>query len=698
MGTILLVDLSRESVSTVPTEKYREWGGGHGLGSALFWDYCKDKTITDGRDPKNVVVVAASPFCGTNVPSAGGRCEVVGVAVGQYPINWFTRTNFGGRFSATMKYAGYDAIVLMGKAKKPVWLDIRNHEVAIRPAGKLWGTDTKTLQQTLWQQLLEETGGMEGWYRLPGTKGPEYSTQKPAILCIGPAGENQVGGGCLIHDSGNGAGQGGLGAVWGSKNIKAIAIQGSQEIPVADSAALVEARFHTKEYYGADNDEPDVSAWAILGQNAKPVIFAEEMPKKRRVQSCQGCISGCRARFNIGYGNEASCQETSWYSHYAIKWTKGDHKKVFEIVFKAADLCNQMGLNTYPNGVGLEWLEELWHEGLVGPGKQIDSQLDWSKIGSLEFAEEYIKALAHGRDIGALVADGWVQGAIKAGREEDWRTGKLLYPYWGVPEHGYDPRAELEWGYETIMGDRDMNSHCLNMIFWFCTLAVMGGYPPTIPADKLAVLVTDKMKPWVKGPEALDYSTANMYSDDVIDLVRWHTFYSRFWKNSALLCDFRWADLFNTNTPDWVGASGTDRAGEQVFWNAVTGENLSFNDGVERGRKIWTLDNAIWALQGRHRDMVHFADYIYDQDNDHGEFPIYMWPCRNEKGEWAYTNIMHRRLDRDKFDDFKTRYYAKDGFATDTGWPTRSTLEELDLGHVADELERHDRLGREVKA
>jgi len=700
MGKILLVDLTAGTTDVVATEKYREWGGGHGLGAALFWDYCKDKTITDGRDPKNVCVVAASPFSGTNTPSAGGRCEVVGVGVGQYPVNWFTRSNFGGRFSATMKYAGWDAIVLMGKAKEPVWLDIRNHEVRIRPAGKLWGMNTRDLQRKLWNQLVEETGGMEGWYELPGENGPEHSTQKPAILCIGPAGEHQVGQGCLVHDSGNGAGQCGLGAVWGSKNLKCIAIQGSLEVPIANPAALVQARFDAKKYYAADDDKPDRRHWGPFGVPARPIIFYDQPNDKRRVQACQGCINGCRARFNVGYGNEVSCQETEWYTKFALKWCKGDREKAGEIIFKAADLCNQLGLNSYLMGHGLDWLAELHHEGALGPGRQIDSRLDWSKIGSLEFAEELLTALAEGRDIGALLADGWVQGAIKAGREEDWRTGKLPWAYWGMPEHGYDARAELEWGFETIICERDMNSHSINWVFWFVNLSMIWGYRPRITAEKLARLVTDKMKPWVSGPEALDYSTANMYSDAVMDLVRWHTFYSRYWKNSCLLCDFRWADLFNTNSEDWSGATGSEKAGEQVFWNAVTGENISFNDGIERGRKIWHLDNAIWALQGRHRDMMVYADYIFDKDSEAGAggLPYFMWPCRDDKGKWQYTNLLGRNIDRDRFEDWKTRFFKKEGLAVDTGRPTRSTLEKLGLSHVADELEKHDRLGREEPA
>jgi len=181
-----------------------------------------------------------------------------------------------------------------------------------------------------------------------------------------------------------------------------------------------------------------------------------------------------------------------------------------------------------------------------------------------------------------------------------------------------------------------------------------------------------------------------------MQLIRWHIHYSRFWKNSALLCDFRWADLFNPNTEDYHGATGSDEAGEPIFWNAVTGDSLSFADGIELGRQIWVLDNAIWTLQGRHRDMVQFADYIYDQPFTKGEIlPFYFWPCRDEQGVWRYQDIMNRSLDREKFENWKTRFYELEGCDPDSGWPTRMVLEKIQLGHVADVLEKHNRLGKE---
>jgi aldehyde:ferredoxin oxidoreductase len=158
----------------------------------------------------------------------------------------------------------------------------------------------------------------------------------------------------------------------------------------------------------------------------------------------------------------------------------------------------------------------------------------------------------------------------------------------------------------------------------------------------------------------------------------------------------RWPDFYNTNTPDQRGATASDDAGEHVFWNAVTGDGITFEEGIERGRRIWNLDNAIWTLQGRHRDMVHFAPYVYETRFEKGElFPFYMWPCRDARGQWEYTDVMGRKLDKQKFEEFKTIFYRLEGWDVESGWPTRKLLEGLGLAVVADTLEQAGRLGKE---
>lgn len=705
-GKILRLDLTNRKVTVLDTEAYRSWGGGHGLGAALFWEFCKDKTITDGRHPANVCCVAASAVCGTGVPSATGRTEVVGVGVGYDGINWFTRSGFGGRFSTMLKYAGFDAIVIEGKADRPVWIDIRNEMVAIRDASGLWGADTWATQLEIWKLMGVETGTRNGWIALDDLEGAPKresgdagrTTQKPAIVAIGPAGESS-GHGALIHDAGNGAGQGGFGSVWGSKNLKAISVIGTGSIKIANPMALIKAREVLKTRYITSYEQPDFRQWSRVGGLAKPLTQAPIPTEDRRPQACQGCVNGCRSRSNLGYGNESACQETFWYNEFIQKVAKTP-AEMGELSLKVADLCQKYGINTFVLQPGLPWLEHLHEAGLLGPGKKIPSSLPWDQLGTFEFAEKLVHALATGTDIGKDLADGFVPAARKWGREEDLHTGVLQFSYWGCAEHGYDPRAELEWGYGSLMGDRDTNTHCFNFMFTTVSAALAYALPIRVDAKELVAIQARKLAPYAQNrPEVFDFSDRNMYSEAVAQLVRWQQHYCRFWKNSALFCDLKWPDLVNTNTPTMEGATGSDDAGEHVFWNAVTGDNMTLVDGIRLGRRIWNLDNAIWTLQGRHRDIVQFAPYIYETKYEKNElFPFYMWPCRDEKGDWAYTDLMGRAMDRKGFEQWKTTFYRLEGWDTRTGWPTAKTLAELDLGFVTETLRAANRLGKEETA
>ena len=129
-GKILRVNLSNKSIGAIATEKYIEFGGGHGIGSAIFFDLVGDQLPFEAFDPRNLIIMITSPFSGTNMP-ASGRCEVQGLAPMLYPIEWFGHSNFGERFTAQVKHAGWDGIVVDGAADKPVWINIVDDKVAI---------------------------------------------------------------------------------------------------------------------------------------------------------------------------------------------------------------------------------------------------------------------------------------------------------------------------------------------------------------------------------------------------------------------------------------------------------------------------------------------------------------------------------------------------------------------------------------
>ena len=687
-GKILRINLTSRQITTMPTSRYEEWVGGHGMGSAIFFDLVKDKTI-DGFDPANVVTMMTSPLSGTLVPAGAGRTEVQGIGVQSYPIGWFTRSNFGGRFSTMLKSAGWDGVVLEGKADKPVWLDIRDGEVQIRDCTplSLWGKDTWDCQETIWKYVAGRQA--YGDWIDPGGEENGLTTQRPAVVAIGPAGENLSRMACLIHDASNGSGQGGFGGVWGSKNLKAISVIGTGSIEVNDPKALMEARLWQKKNYafGLDKLKANTVGTHFMSPPVGGQLWKGRPAEPQRPQACVGCHSGCRARYESGLGNEASCYTTVFYSD----------AKSLDIQRAASDLLNKYGLNAHEMTFVAFYLRDLFKRRILGPGKAIDCPLDFAKFGSLEFVEQLVKAIAYRNDgrggpsqFGDDLAEGCIRAAKRWGRlEEDLRTGQLPFPHWGIPIHR-DPRSQLEWGYGTILGDRDINEHDFDWLHWQPSTAKMTGRRMEIDAEEAVGIYTRKMVPFQDDPLMLDYSTENMYSPHIAKLVAWHRYYTRFWKQSALFCDWRWPDFINLYGPDNTGSTGE---AEPKFLKAVTGKDFSFLDGIELGRRIWNLDHAIWTLQGRHREMVHFADFIYHKPAFGSDGPVHCLPGRKD-GKWEYIDTVGRKIDKQKFEGFKTSFYQLQGWDSDSGYPTRSTLESLRLGHVADELEKNDRLGK----
>ena len=682
MGKILKIDLTLQEIAILDTSDYEEWGGGHGMGSKIFWDLVKDKSIS-GFDPANVVTLMTSPLAGTMAPGAASRTEVQGIGVHTYP-EWFTRSNFGGRFSSMLKYAGWDGIAIQGRAGNPVWIDIRNDKVQIRDAGDLWGLDTWETQQEIWKSVTGQDD-LDDWIEVESSTGITRTTQRPAVVAIGPAGEVLSRIATLNHDGGHSAGQGGFGGVWGSKNLKAISVIGTGDIGIADPQALFEARLWAQRQYGNDLYNPEETYaskthWTWFGVDGTDQIL---MPKggNARLHACLGCHRGCHERAENPLKNDSMCTETAQY-YYSTK-EEQESGDAYIIV----GLLQKLGINASEISKGRPYLEALANIGVLGPGREIDCEVPSRTVA---FFENLYNLIVTRQGIGDDIAEGFYRAAERWGRlEEDLRSGILNFAYWGQPTHSYDPRAEVSWGYGSILGDRDINEHCFQTIFW---KAFMTGGNPPLGAEEVVKIITGKMVPFEDDPQMLNASDENIYSEHTAKLVAWHRYYTRFWKESILYCDNRWPDLINTKGPGNAGMTGE---GEQKFFNAVTGKNISFLDGIGIGKRIWNLDNAIWTLQGRHRDMVHFSEFIYREPFIGDGPPANYYLPWFEDGQWTYRKVNGRYLDREKFEAFKTLYYELEGWDVETGWPKRRTLEELNLAFVADELEGKGKLGAE---
>ncbi len=677
-GKILRVNLSTKTISQLNTEKYLEFGGGHGMGSAIFFDLVGDQLPFEAFDPRNLIIMMTSPFSGTFMPGSG-RCEVQGLGPMLYPVEWFGHSNFGGRFTAQLKFAGWDGIVVEGASDDPVWINIINDDVKIESANGIWGMDTWDTQQEISRRVMPDKNYKWGeWAELAQN---QFTTQIPAVVCCGPAGENKSRLGCLLHGPGSQAALCGFGGVFGSKNLKAISAIGSGDVPIADPRAFMDARLWFKKFQW-DVDNPREAErfgkggpYALIsGRPSGGNTLNKDFPlTPARAAACASCPRGCRMRLATGDTNESVCAGTLTVQvDGSLKFTR-----------QGSDLMHRYGVGHWQFQPILRYVDILHKKGILGKGKQIDTNLPLDMPGSFTYVEALIRQIATREGIGDDLAEGCARFAQKIGRyDEDVNSGDLNLAFWGCAIH-YDPVVEAEWGFSSILGERDLMLHMMANypLHW---MALTGD--PYLTAEEVSKLYTDAMVPYQGDPFMIDHSDGptGIYSDSKVKQVAWIKHYEKFWIGGGGFCGWRWPMCITNNTAD---RRGPTPEAEPRFWNAVTGNNLTFSDGMALGRKIYTLDRSIWVLQGRHRDMEVFPDYLYDKPTAGEIMPMYV------DGKWKYDTGAGRTLDRKKMEDFKTKFYKFEGYNPENGCPTRDTLEKMNLGRVADALEKKGRLG-----
>jgi aldehyde:ferredoxin oxidoreductase len=397
-----------------------------------------------------------------------------------------------------------------------------------------------------------------------------------------------------------------------------------------------------------------------------------------RPQACAGCAKACRQRLAGGIGNESSCAES------AFGMSLQSHRDRE----RAGDLLQAHGLNAAQMGTMISYLAALQKAGVLGPGKEIPCDLPFDLFGTLDFLQTVVRKTALREGVGDLLSTGFARAAAQWGRyKKDTDAGVLNSPNWGYMEH-YEPRVEVEWSYGSILSDRDINEHSLNFpLHHMPSDCIDANIDPIVPAEKLVEIMASKVAPYAGDPFMFDYSEGptGIYSDHRVKTIAWHRHYTRFWTQSALYCDWVWPLFFTPNAADMSGATPE---GEPRFFNAVTGRQITFEDGVETGRKIWNLDRSIWILQGRHRDMEVHSGYVYGVPT---KMPYYLPVYEN--GKWSYSPNIGRVLSKPKFEEWKTKFYEFEGWNAANGWPKSSTLEILGLKKVADVLKSKGKLG-----
>lgn len=682
-GKILRVNLTHKQVNSIQTLKYEQFGGGYGIGAAIFWDLCVVPgtwDLQDAFDPRNIVCLMTGPLAGTGTLSAG-RTSVSGLAAQSWPINWFSHSNFGGTFAPNLKFAGWDGIVIEGRSDAPVYINIIDNEVTLEDAKFLWGLNTWETQEAIWAEQSARASVRYGteWQKV----GNHYTIQRPAIIAIGPAGENQSRIASLVHGGGSGAGQGGFGGVFGSKNLKAIGVVGTGSIKVANPQAVLDARAWFQ------------SKWPMSGQRGPGRDI------RSGVSGCMGCNRGCHPRDAILGLDSDSCAEDFWYSLTPPQYARTSTSDRL----KAADFVQKLGINAseitltgamnfpsppghpiqpvVPAKPGLGWyVKKLYDMGVIGPGKKVDTHpLPMQSYEKSEFAEIFALTIAKRIGIGNLIADGTVRFAEKLGRTSDLE-GILRFPAWGYVDHWTMPT--VEWAYGTLMDSRDINNHDMQL-----------GPTRKMSCEEYVKLLASASPPYADDPFMFDYSwqgdqayKTGVYSDHKAKFVAWHQHYAAYYKESMLLCDWVFGNFFN---PDSEGGRGASPQVEPAFINAVTGENHGFVDGIEIGRKIWNLVRAVFVMQGRNRATEKFSAYMYRPGascaHNQPSLPVY------DGAKWDWKNCSDLYLSEEGVERWKTAFYEFEGWNSKTGYPKRVTLEKLGLGFVADVLQDRKKLG-----
>jgi aldehyde:ferredoxin oxidoreductase len=334
-----------------------------------------------------------------------------------------------------------------------------------------------------------------------------------------------------------------------------------------------------------------------------------------------------------------------------------------------------------PAYTALGWyMKKMYDMKVIGPGTKYDmAPLVMDDYTKETFMEIYGEAIAKRIGIGDLLAEGTARFAEKLGRTDDFNTLCRL-TMWGYQDHWSMPG--VEWAYGNLMDSRDINNHDMSLGSkrnWTCE-------------NFVKVLAERTLK---NDPFWFDYSWDNeqayktgIYSKQKAEWVAWHQHYWNYYKESVGFCDWGYSQLFNQGHEKGYGH--TPEA-EPKYLSAITGKNVTFDDGMEIGRRSWNIKRAIFVLQGRHKKMENFSGYYYRPGASYcgfaPELPIF------DGAKWEWKNCKELYFSREGVDQWKTHFYNVEGWNPDSGYPTRKTLEDLGMKHVADLLQTKNKLG-----
>ncbi|MEM0313494.1 MAG: aldehyde ferredoxin oxidoreductase family protein [Candidatus Bathyarchaeia archaeon] len=449
-GRILYVDLTTGKTYTEPlNEDYaKKYIGGIGLGMRLWLD--NSKPGVDPLSPENPLVLTTGPTSGTIWPTGGNGHAFVAKSPQTFGIG---EAKSHGSFGAELKRAGYDAVIFKGKAEKPVYVWIDDDSVQIMDASHLWG---KSPQET--EDIIKEELG-DFYIR---------------VAAIGPAGEKLVRIACIINEKSRAAGRTGLGAVMGSKNLKAIAVRGTRDVGVAKPDQFLEfvKEFHermkgpaTKKYRTLGTPENVLvhnALHCMPTRNYNNAHFegaekvSGELLNERYVAKIIGCSSCAMRCEHVCVVKEGPYKGAMARVEYEPLWAMGPYCGVdrLDAIIKGSEICNYYGIDSISAGVIVGFAMDCYENGILTP-KEMDGIE--AKFGNHEALVKLLEKIGKREGIGDILAEGVKIAAEKIGKGAE----KLAQHIKGVEVTGYDLRClkTAALGFAVSFRGADHNRH-----------------------------------------------------------------------------------------------------------------------------------------------------------------------------------------------------------------------------------------------
>jgi aldehyde:ferredoxin oxidoreductase len=444
-GKVLRIDLSSKSseVEEIADETARKFLGGRGLGAKILYD-----ELPAGTDPlsaENIVVIATGPLSGTKTPSSG-RHAVVSKSPATGGMTFATS---GGTWAAEFRKTGYDAIVIKGKADTPTYLWINDGDVEFRDASNFWG-----------KLVIDADDGIRA-----------ETDEEAKVLQIGIGGEKKTYTAAIMNEKYRAAGRTGLGAVLGSKNLKAIAVKGTKAVEVANPIALRRAADRamkiisendvTKEggglyTYGTPILTNIVNASGIYPtRNFQTGVFAdaEDISGERMVETilvkrtaCHECPMECGRWIKIEKGKYAGIEGESL--EYESSWAFGGQCGVNDLdaLAKVNYVCNEYGLDTISVGNTIGFAMELFERGLITK-EDVGFELNF---GDADAMVRMTELMVKREGFGDVLADGTRKAAERIGKGSEYYTMQVK----GLEIPAYDPRGAMGIGLNFATANR----------------------------------------------------------------------------------------------------------------------------------------------------------------------------------------------------------------------------------------------------